>query len=81
VNNSDKKIYCLFTEFESLEKLYDKDLVSQGIKISYKNYIYDLDPHANRRHVKTGSTKALEIYIEEICETKNSMFLRLTLIL
>ena len=45
-------------------------MVLQGTKISDKNYIYDLDPHANRRHVKTGSTKALEIYIEEICENK-----------
>jgi hypothetical protein len=68
INSSNDTVYYLITEFENLERMYDSELVEKGINITYKNYVYDLSGGANRKHIKTGSVKAWENYIEKVCE-------------
>ena len=70
VNDSNDTVYYLITEFENLERMYDPDLAANGINITYKNYVYELAGKASKKHVKTGSVKAWEDYIEKVCENK-----------
>ena len=68
INNSHSTAYYLITEYDNLELMYDQKLVDDGVSVTFRNYVYELDDGGERRHIKTGSATAWEEYIKNVCE-------------
>lgn len=68
-NMSSHKLFYLESPYENLIDLYEVTLREQGIRITYKNVVEDIEPRSSKNVLLLGSKgRAWENYIDTNCE-------------
>ena len=68
-NQASTKIYYLYSPYRELVNVYDRTLQEQGISITYRNVVEEIDPFKTKREIILGrKDQAWRDYINSVCE-------------